>query len=274
MLFGRHLLANVIEFREKGACIPMMTKNEYCLEACVDSFASAMAAVHGGATRLELCSALIIGGLTPDVALLRQIRKETDIPIRCLIRPRFGDFLYSDREVELMEQQIMALVDAGADGVVIGCLTPEGDLNEGQMTRLIFAAQGRGVTMHRAFDVCRDGLEMAKRAAELGVDTILTSGQRDNCWSGREFIGMLLAQNLPLTIMAGGGVGAGVIGDLLKLYPLRAFHMSGKVTLDSSMVFRREGVPMGLPGLDEFSIWQTDAGKIRQAATVLDGYYR
>ena len=272
--FGWTFAGECDRIQEKGACIPMMTKNEYCLEACVDSFASAMAAVDGGATRLELCSALIVGGLTPDVALLRQIHKETNIPIRCLIRPRFGDFLYSDREVELMEQQIVALVNAGAEGVVIGCLTPEGELNEEQMTRLIIAAQGSGVTMHRAFDVCRDGLKTAKRAAALGVDTILTSGQQDNCWSGREYIGMLLAQNLPLTIMAGGGVGAGVIGDLLKIYPLRAFHMSGKVTLNSGMVFRREGVPMGLPGLDEFSVWQTDAEKIRQAATVLAGHYR
>lgn len=252
---------------------PMDENQNSCLEACVDSFASAMAAVRGGADRLELCSGLVIGGLTPDVALLRQIRRETDIPIRCLIRPRFGDFLYSDQETELMELQIRALCEAGADGVVIGCLTAEGDLDEKQMKRLIGAAHGKRITMHRAFDVCRDGLETARRASALGVDTILTSGQAADCWTGREFIGRLLELSIPVTVMAGGGVNARVIGDLLALYPLRAFHMSGKVTMDSGMTFRREGVPMGLPGLDEFSVWKTDAEKIRQAVTVLGQYY-
>lgn len=245
----------------------------FCLEACVDSFASAMEAIKGGATRLELCTGLVIGGLTPDAALLRQIKQRTDIPIRCLIRPRFGDFLYTEEEVELMELQIHALIDSGAEGVVIGCLTAEGDLDEAKMCRLIAAAQGHRITMHRAFDVCRDGLQTARQAAELGVDTILTSGQAANCWLGREFLGRLLEQELPLAVMAGGGVNPRVMEELLALYPLRAFHMSGKVTLNSGMVFRREGVPMGLPGLDEYSIWQTDAGNIRQAAAVLSRYY-
>ena len=98
------------------------------LEICVDSLASARAAIAGGADRLELCSALIAGGLTPYEALLRQIRQESDIPVRCLMRPRPGDFLYSPEEVEQMRQQILTLKEAGADGFVIGCLTAEGDL--------------------------------------------------------------------------------------------------------------------------------------------------
>ena len=106
-----------------------MCKKNTCLEVCVDSFASAMAAVRGGADRLELCSCLIVGGLTPDVALLEQIRRETELPIRCLMRPRFGDFLYTEEEIRLMETQIPRLAAAGADGFVIGCLTPEGDLD-------------------------------------------------------------------------------------------------------------------------------------------------
>ena len=95
-----------------------------CLEVCVDSFASAMAALEGGADRLELCSCLLVGGLTPDVALLEQIRQRSDIPIRCLMRPRFGDFLYTPEEIQLMELQIPRLASAGANGFVIGCLTP------------------------------------------------------------------------------------------------------------------------------------------------------
>ena len=238
------------------------------LEVCVDSYASAMAAVAGGVNRLELCSCLLVGGLTPDVALLEQIREKTDIPIRCLMRPRFGDFLYDESEIQLMETQIRRLAAAGADGFVIGCLTPAGELDLGRMARLIAAAGGRGVTLHRAFDVCRDGLTAARQAVELGVDTILTSGQAADCWTGRAYLSRLLAENLPVTVMAGGGVSGEVIRRLLAL-PLYAFHMSGKTTVNSGMTFRREGVPMGLPGLDEFTIWQTDAAKVRAAATVL-----
>ena len=99
------------------------------LEVCVDSLESARAAIRGGADRLELCSALLAGGLTPYTALLRQIRAESDIPIRCLMRPRPGDFLYTPEELELMRLQILSLKQAGADGFVIGCLTSDGDLD-------------------------------------------------------------------------------------------------------------------------------------------------
>lgn len=242
-----------------------------CLEVCVDSYASAMAAVAGGADRLELCGCLIVGGVTPDGALLEQIRRETDIPIRCLMRPRFGDFLYTDDEIRLMECQIRRLKSLGADGFVIGCLTPEGNLDKEQMSRLADAAGNRNLTLHRAFDVSRDALQAAHDAVALGIDTILTSGQAANCWSGRECLGVLLRQNLPLTIMAGGGVNAQVITRLRAEYPLNVFHMSGKVTRPSGMTFRREGVPMGLPGLDEFSVWQTDAQAVRAAALALKG---
>ena len=217
----------------------------------MDSFASAMAAIRGGADRLELCTCLLVGGLTPDVALLRQIREVSDIPVRCLMRPRFGDFLYTEEEIRLMERQVHSLKEAGASGFVIGCLTPEGELDREPMKRLIGAAGGLGLTLHRAIDVSRDAVRTAETAAELGIDTILTSGQASDCWTGRECLGRLLSR-----------------------YPLRAFHMSGKVTLDSAMRYRRPGVPMGLPGLDEFSVWQTDEGKIRQAAEVIGGYYR
>ncbi len=246
-----------------------MGKN--CLEVCVDSFESAMAAIRGGADRLELCGCLLVGGITPELELLEQIRQVSDIQIRCLMRPRFGDFLYTKEEVDRMARQIQRLGEAGADGFVIGCLDAEGNLDLKQMQQLVKAANGKGLTLHRAFDVSRDGLETARQAAQLGIDTILTSGQESSCWKGREFIGRLLEEPLPLTIMPGAGVNAKVIGDLKQLYPLTTFHMSGKKTLNSAMAFRREGVPMGLPGIDEFSIWQTDEEQVRLAKQVLEG---
>ena len=246
-------------------------RQQTCLEVCADSYASAMAAVRGGADRLELCTCLLAGGLTPDPVLLQQIRQKSGIAIRCLMRPRFGDFLYTDPEIELMEEQIRRLRDAGADGFVIGCLTPEGNLDISRMKRLIAAAGGLPVTLHRAFDVSRDGLETARLAAGLGIDTILTSGQAGSCWEGREFLQKLLDEKLPLTIMAGAGVNAEVIRKLRQILPMNVFHMSGKKTLESGMTFRREGVPMGLPGINEFTIWQTDEAAVRAAAEVLKG---
>ena len=247
-----------------------MCKNT-CLEVCADSYASAMAAVRGGADRLELCTCLLAGGLTPDPVLLEQIREKSDIAIRCLMRPRFGDFLYSEPEVAMMEEQIRRLRDDGADGFVIGCLTPEGNLDVSQMKRLIAAADGLPITLHRAFDVSRDGIETARLAADLGIDTILTSGQAKSCWEGREFLIKLWKEHLPIDIMAGGGVNADVIRKMKELLPLRVFHMSGKKTLESGMTFRREGVPMGLPGINEFTIWQTDEAAVRAAVAVLKG---
>ena len=137
------------------------------------------------------------------------------------------------------------------------------------LERLVRAAGGRNLTRHRAKDVSRDAEEAMADAASLGIDTILTSGQAADCWSGRACLGQLLETGAPLEIMAGGGVGAEVIRKLRALYPLRTFHMSGKVTLPSAMGFRREGVPMGLPGLDEFSIWQTSEDHVRAAAHAL-----
>jgi hypothetical protein len=117
------------------------------LEVCVDSLASARAAIAGGADRLELCSALSVGGLTPYTALLRQIRAESDIEIRCLMRHRAGDFLYSPEELELLRLQILELKEAGADGFVIGCLTPEGTLDLEAMKPLVAACGDCGITL-------------------------------------------------------------------------------------------------------------------------------
>lgn len=244
------------------------------LEVCVDSFASAMAAVRGGADRLELCGCLQVGGLTPDPALLEQIRRETAIPIRCLMRPRFGDFCYSDRELELLQAQIPRLREAGADGFVFGCLTPDGCLDTANLRPLLESAHGLGLTLHRAFDMARDPVEALEAAAQLGFDTVLTSGQAKDCWTGRTCISDLLRLELPIEIMAGGGVNAEVIHRMTDRMDLRCFHMSGKAVRGSAMVFRRPGVPMGLPGLDEFSIWQTDEEAVRAAAQCLRQKYK
>ena len=244
------------------------------LEVCVDSFASARAAIAGSADRLELCSTLAVGGLTPYAELLQQIRKESNIPIRCLIRPRGGDFLYNKEEIQMMAVQIENLRKLGADGFVIGCLTPEGDLDKDAMMPLLQAAQGCGLTLHRCIDVSRDPCKTYLDAKELGIDTVLTSGAESNCMKGMETIGKLLqlrdAQGGP-EVLIGAGVNAEVITAFKKrFHQVRAFHMSGKVDMESGMVFRREGVPMGIPGLDEWNIQQTGKENIRAARIAAD----
>lgn len=244
------------------------------LEICVDSLASARAAVAGGADRLELCSALAVGGLTPYAALLGQIRKESGIQIRCLMRPRAGDFLYSKAEILMMTEQIRQLRDLGADGFVIGCLTADGELDGAAMEPLLKAAEGTGLTLHRAIDVSRDLEKTYLEAGKLGIDTVLTSGGAGNCTAGKEIIGGLLTlrdtRGGP-EVLIGAGVKAGVIEVFRREFPgARAFHMSGKMDIESGMRFRREGVPMGLPGLDEWHIQQTDVNAVRAARAALD----
>ena len=244
------------------------------LEICIDSLASAKAAIAGGADRIELCSALLAGGLTPYTQLLRQIKAESDIPVRCLMRLRPGDFLYTKEELEMMRCQIVELREAGADGFVIGCLTAQGDLDQEVMKPLIEACGGKGITLHRCIDVSRDVAQAYRDAASLGIDTVLTSGGASNCAAGAETIGKLLELRDQLAgpeVLIGAGVNAAVIRAFRAEYPkARAFHMSGKMELESAMIFRREGVPMGLPGLDEWHIQQTNPEAVRQARIALD----
>lgn len=244
------------------------------LEICVDSLASARAAIAGGADRLELCSALLAGGLTPYEMLLRQIREESDIPIRCLMRHRPGDFLYSAEERELLRRQILQLKNAGADGFVIGCLTEIGELDMQAMKPLVEACGDKGITLHRCIDVSRDPVQTYLDAGKLGIDTVLTSGAASNCTRGMEVIRELLAlrdNGKGPEVLIGAGVSASVIRAFRAQLPqARAFHMSGKMELESGMVFRREGVPMGLPGLDEWHILQTDPAAVKAARIAMD----
>ena len=242
----------------------------YVLECCVDSVESAINATSGGANRLELCSNLIIGGTTPDVALVVEIRKHTEIRIHALIRPRFGDFCYSKYEMEIMKTQIQALKEAGVEGVVIGVLDEDGNLNLEAMRELIEAAEGLSITLHRAFDMCRDPFETLEEAIELGVNTILTSGQKQSAWEGRELLAELIEKaDGRIDIMAGAGINASTIEKLAPITKGTSFHMSGKVTLDSKMRYRKADVSMGLPSLSEYEIWQTSEEAVKAAVEVL-----
>lgn len=241
------------------------------LEVCVDTAESAIAAEQGGATRIELCGNLIIGGTTPSVSLLQIVKENIKIPVHPIIRPRFGDFCYSDLEFEEIKRQVVSMKEHGADGVVIGILKPDGTLDKERMQILVNLAKPMNVVLHRAFDVCRDPFEALEVAKELGIQTILTSGQKATAVEGADLLKELVeAANGEIDIMPGGGVNIDTLGDLIDRTGATSYHMSGKVELDSPMVYRKEGVPMGLPVLSEYTLFKTDSEKIRKAKHIIE----
>lgn len=242
--------------------------NQYILECCVDSVESALAAAEGGADRLELCAALVIGGISPGLALFEQVRVCCDLPVRVLLRPRFGDFLYTAYEFQILKREVALFREAGAEGVVIGCLQADGGLHMEQMRELIEEAGDMKVTLHRAFDVCADPIRTYEQARELGIDTILTSGQKKECLMGMPLLKQLSAlQGEAGTprIMAGAGVTPDVIRQFCAQTDITSYHLSAKKVVDSGMDYRKEDVPMGLPVMDEYSIFRTDSSIVAEA---------
>lgn len=245
--------------------------NSPLIEGCVDSYASAMAAARGGADRLELCANLSIGGTTPSHALFRQVRRDCGARINVLIRPRFGDFLYTEEELEEMGEEIAAFRNLGAGGVVIGVLTPEGELDTARMARLMERAVGMEVTLHRAFDMTRDPFAALEEAVRLGVTTILTSGQAGSAPAGKELLRELTARAAGrINIMAGAGVNRTNIRMLHEYAGVTSFHTSARRgAVDSGMRYRKEGVSMGLPSLSEYELWRTDEEEFRVCAQIV-----
>ena len=242
---------------------------DFVLEVCVDSVESAAMAVRGGATRLELCANLVIGGTTPGVFLYREIRKFSDIPIHAIIRPRFGDFCNTESEIRIMTDEIRQFNDEGVEGIVTGVLLPDGSIDMQSMETLRKAADGMHFAMHRAFDMCKDPFEALKQAENLGVGTILTGGQKNTCLDGAKLIKELVSLT-DIDIMAGSGLTPKSIPQIRALTGVSAFHLSGKVVIQSPMIFRNTDVNMGLPSFSEYELWRTCADRIAEARKVLE----
>lgn len=247
--------------------------NTPIIEGCVDSHTSALAACRGGADRLELCANLAIGGTTPSPALFKQVQRDCEVKINVLIRPRFGDFLYSEPEMEEMCTEIRAFQALGANGVVIGALTPQGDLDLEKMRRLMDCAGNMEVTLHRAFDMARDPLETLEAAAALGCRTILTSGQASSAPAGVALLRELHTRAAGrIDIMAGCGVKRENIRAIYEGAGVTSFHTTGRRgPADSGMVYRKAGVSMGLPSLSEYEVWRTDPEEFRACAEIVHG---
>lgn len=248
---------------------------KYTLEICVDNVESAINAEKGGGTRLELCSNLIIGGTTPTESLFKEIRKNVNIPINVLIRPRFGDFLYSEYELNIIENEIKMFRELGADGIVTGALTKDGEIDIKNMERFISKAGNIPITFHRAFDVCKDPIKAFNELKKLGVKTILTSGQQENCLKGKELLKELVDlsetdnKNQP-EILVGAGLNIGNIGEIIEFTGAKAFHLSAKKIKKSLMEYKKENVNMGLKEFSEFEIIETDEQTVREIAEYLE----
>ena len=248
---------------------------EIMLEVCTDSVESAAAAVRGGARRLEVCANLVIGGTTPGVSQFKQMRKACDIPLNVLLRPRYGDFLYTEAEFTMLLEDTAMFRKLGADGIVVGCLNADGTLDLERIKKLREAADGMHMTLHRAFDVCRNPKETLEQAVEIGVDTILTSGHKDSCMAGIGLLKQLTEQSAGrIHILAGGGVTPENIGMLAKETGTDSFHMSGKKIIESGMEYRNDEVNMGIPGIGEYEIFRTDETKIVKAVQELNKLFK
>ncbi len=244
----------------------------FLLEICADSAESARRAAQSGADRIELCANLLLGGTSPSLTLIRQVVSSVDIPVNVLLRPRFGDFCYTPEEGQEILELIPACRSLGANGVVIGALTPAGDLDREFLSRCADLAQGMPMTLHRCFDVCRDPFQALEQARELGFSTILTSGQQSAAPAGIPLLAQLQTQAAGrIHLMAGAGVNADNIPLIYEKTGIRHYHLSGKRTEPGPMTFRRPGVPMGLPMASEFDRQYTDPAAVVRARRILDG---
>ena len=240
------------------------------LEVCVDSVASALAAKRGGADRLELCQDLVIGGTTPTEALFREVRKRVNLPVHVLIRPRYGDFCYSEEEFSVILDCVRSFREQGADGIVFGALKPDGSLDREKMSRAAESAAGIALACHRAFDMCLDPEKTLEELIGLGYGTVLTSGQAASAWAGKEKLKKWLqSAGERICIMPGGGINADNLKNLDREVGAGYYHMSGKRVRESSMQYRRTGVSMGSSAFSEYEIWETDEALVRAAKLVL-----
>lgn len=235
------------------------------LEVCCGDIDSVEAAAAGGADRVELCSALGEGGVTPSIGLIRSALAVPGIRVHVLIRPRGGDFLYDKKEVDCMVDDIVAAREAGAHGVVIGALTADGDIDMNACSRMMDAAAGISVTFHRAFDMCRDPRKALEDIISLGCDRVLTSGQAASACEGKETLAEMVRQAAGrITILAGAGVSPDNAADIIAASGTNEVHASARHTIGSGMKYRHQGVSMGTPGSDEYSRKVTSPDIVRQ----------
>lgn len=224
------------------------------VEVCCNSLESALNAQKAGADRIELCSELAVGGVTPSYGLLKAVREKISIPVRVLIRPRSGDFTYSEDELEIMKNNIALCSEMGFEGVVSGILNTDFSLDGNRTKELIAAAGNLKFTFHRAFDWVLNPKDCLKELDGLGVDAVLSSGQQKSALEGIETLGELQKATKNVTVMPGSGINTDN-APLFKEKGFQAIHLSGvllrqklsvdpKVSMNSSHMLSDTALPV------------------------------
>lgn len=242
------------------------------IEVCVSSLEMAMEAEKGGADRIELCANLLEGGTTPSPALIKMTKESLKISTMVMIRPRGGDFCYSDIEFETMRNDILYCKSLNVDGVVLGILNPDGTIDKQRTKQLVEQARPMKVCFHRAIDMTKDYMQAFKDILECGCDRILTSGGENKAIDGVNQIAEIIKQSgNNIEIMVGSGISHENAKEIYQKTGVRHFHLSAKTFKPSKMEYRNPKVSMGgIKEVPEYDIIYTDPYKIKAIRKVLD----
>ncbi|MFZ0661918.1 MAG: copper homeostasis protein CutC [Acidobacteriaceae bacterium] len=244
------------------------------LEICVESVESAIAAELGGAQRVELCSALTEGGLTPSLGLMRAVRSKIKIGVHVMIRPRAGDFLYSDDDFTVMRDDIAQAAQCGMDGVALGLLDANGDVDVPRTRELVELASPMEVTFHRAIDMARDIERALEDAIEAGADRILTSGAEPSAMMGRHRLRELVhASDGRIAVMACGGIRADNVRQIAQATHVVEYHAALRRTAPSPVKHQRRKIHLGNLGVDEYAHCVVRAADVRTLRKALDSAF-
>lgn len=242
------------------------------IEICADSVESAVIAQEAGADRIELCSSLGEGGITPSYGTIASARNNLSINLNVLIRPRGGDFLYSDEEFDIIRRDIEICGELGVDGIVTGILRPGGTIDTDRTSRLVEIAYPMKVTFHRAFDMCSDPVDGLEDVIATGAVRLLTSGLKKRAADGMEIIRQMIIQaGDRLTIMPGGGIDEDNVVRLVETTGAKEVHLTGREEVESDMIFRRKEITLGsgIPS-SEFIRKVASFKKIHNIVTLLE----
>jgi copper homeostasis protein len=243
------------------------------IEACVNSAVSAIEAQKGGADRVELCENLHDGGTTPSAGSIFFARNNLHIGLFVMIRPRGGDFLYSNDEFEIMQADIRMAKTLGADGVVFGILMPDGTIDVGRMKMLTDLARPMSVTCHRAFDMTADPFKALEDLIGPGIDRILTSGHQPSAPQGARLIRDLIIKSAGrIIIMPGSGVKENNVAELVSVTGATEVHVHLEKQEPSRMTFKQSSVYMRKPGRSEFEHTLTDTKRIEDLRIIINDH--
>lgn len=242
------------------------------LEICCYSMECALTAQQNGADRIELCAAPKEGGLTPSLGVLRSVRQQIAIPVHPIVRPRGGDFCYTDGEFAAMMEDVRLVRELGFPGLVTGILDVDGNVDMMRMRQIMAAAGPLAVTFHRAFDMCANPIKALENLTELGIARVLTSGQKSDAVQGLTKIMELIRQPGAPIIMAGAGVRAENLPRFLEA-GVAEVHSSAGTLVASPMRYRNQGLSMSADKqADEYSRYAVDGATVAEMKGIIVRY--